>query len=99
MNTLHNLGFILGYLLNMNLPEFIVCELGALVLGFTIHFFWKSRKSLHLHEQAPPSGISDNDNWKLKYFNDMDMQERSQQQTKDRLAQAQENEQILTIEL
>jgi DNA repair exonuclease SbcCD ATPase subunit len=100
MNTLHNLGIILGYLLNMNLPEFLVCELGALVLGFTIHFFWKSKKAYHFTENsAAATGISDNDNWKLKYYNDMDMHERSQRETKEKLAQAQESEQILTIEL
>lgn len=83
----------------MGLPEIIICELGALILGFTIHFFWKSRKSLRLDEPAPSDSISENDNWKLKYYNDMDMQERTQQQLRERLSQGQETEQILTIEL
>src|SRR6201992_3802536 len=83
----------------MGLPEIIICELGALILGFTIHFFWNSRKSLRIDEPAQHADISDNDNWKLKYYNDMDMQERSQQQLRERLSQTQENEQILTIEL
>jgi hypothetical protein len=99
MNTLDNLGIILGYLLNMNLPEFIVCELGALVLGFTIHFFWRSKKAYRFTDHAQATGISDNDNWKLKYYNDMDMQERSQLQLKESMARSEENEQILTIEL
>jgi DNA repair exonuclease SbcCD ATPase subunit len=50
-------------------------------------------------EVPAEEGISENDNWKLKYYNDMDMQERLQQQLRERLAQTQENEQILTIEL
>jgi chromosome segregation ATPase len=83
----------------MGLPEIIICELGALILGFTIHFFWNSKKSLRISEPAQSAGISENDNWKLKYYNDMDMQERSQQQLRERLSQVQENEQILTIEL
>jgi DNA repair exonuclease SbcCD ATPase subunit len=99
MNTLNTLNIILGLQLTMGLPEIIICELGALILGFTIHFFWNSKKSLRIDEPSQSAGISEDDNWKLKYYNDMDMQERSQQQLRERLSQAQENEQILTIEL
>src|ERR1700743_3374621 len=100
MNTLYNLNIILGLQLTMGLPEIIIFELGALILGFTIHFFWNSRKNFHIDEpSSQPASISDNDNWKLKYYNDMDMQERSHQQLRDKLAQMQESEQILTIEL
>jgi hypothetical protein len=99
MNTLNTLNIILGLQLTMGLPEIIICELGALVLGFTIHFVWNSKKNLHVDEPSQATGISENDNWKLKYYNDMDMQERSQQQLRERLSQTQENEQILTIEL
>jgi hypothetical protein len=83
----------------MGLPEIIICELGALILGFTIHFFWNSKKSIRIEEPSESTGISENDNWKLKYYNDMDMQERSQQQLRERLSTSQETEQILTIEL
>lgn len=99
MNTLNTLNVILGLELTMGLPVIIICELGALILGFTIHFFWSSKKSLDISEPSQPAGINDNDNWKLKYYNDMDMQERSLQQVRERLSQAQETEQILTIEL
>jgi chromosome segregation ATPase len=93
------MSLILGFQLTMGLPEIIICELGALILGFTIHFFWNSKKSLHINDPSQTAGISENDNWKLKYYNDMDMQERAQQQLRDRLNQAQETEQILSIEL
>ena len=96
---LDNLSVILGFQLTMGLPEIIICELGALILGFTIHFFWNSKRSLRISEPSQSAGISDNDNWKLKYYNDMDMQERAQQQLRERLSQAQEAEQILTIEV
>ena len=99
MNTLNTLNVILGLELTMGLPVIIICELGALILGFTIHFFWSSRKSLRVSEPSEATGINDNDNWKLKYYNDMDMQERSLQQLRERLSQSQETEQILTIEL
>jgi len=99
MNTLNNLDIILGFQLTMGLTEIIICELGALILGFTIHFFWNSKKSLRISDPAQAAGISDNDNWKLKYYNDMDMQERAQQQLRDKLNQSQEGEQIMAIEV
>src|SRR6185312_16598284 len=100
MNSLHTVEMlILGFQLTVRLPEIIICELGALILGFTIHFFWNSRKSLRIEDASQAPGISDNDNWKLKYYNDMDMQENAQQQLRERLTQAQENERVLSLEL
>lgn len=90
---------ILGLQLTVGLPEVIICILGALILGFTIHFFWNSKKDLDLKHPDQNAGISDNDNWKLKYYNDMDMQERAQQQLRERLTQSQENERVLSLEL
>lgn len=98
MNSLHTVEMmILGFQLTVGLPEVIICELGALILGFTIHYFWTSKKDLTIDDATP--AISDNDNWKLKYYNDMDMQERSQQQLRERLTQVQESERVLTMEL
>jgi chromosome segregation ATPase len=100
MNSLNNVVMlILGFQLTVRLPEIIICELGALILGFTIHFFWNSKKDLDLKHPDQNAGISDNDNWKLKYYNDMDMQERAQQQLRERLTQVQETERVLSMEL
>ena len=90
---------ILGLQLIIGLPEIIISLLVALALGFSIHFFWTSRKSIVIEQPSASEPISDNDNWKLKYYNDMDMQERAQQQLREKLSEACENEQILTIEL
>jgi len=91
--------FILGFQLTVRLPEILIFLFGALVLGFTLHYFWSARKSLKFDHLSQQEGISDNDNWKLKYYNDMDMQEKALEQLRDRLAEAKENEQILSIEL
>ncbi|MDP4149166.1 MAG: hypothetical protein Q8943_07075 [Bacteroidota bacterium] len=93
------MNLILGFQLAMDLPVFIICELGALVLGFTILFVWNSKKQLRISDHTPATGINENDNWKLKYYNDMDMQERSQQQLRERLNELEGNEQILHMEL
>jgi chromosome segregation ATPase len=89
---------ILDLQLTLGLPEIIVFVLVAIILGFCIHFFWSSKKNIRIDDSAS-EGISENDNWKLKYYNDMDMQERAQQQLRERLAEARENEQILNIEV
>jgi DNA repair exonuclease SbcCD ATPase subunit len=100
MNSLNNVVLIiLGFQLTVRLPEIIICELGALILGFTIHFFWNSKKDLELNRPAQDTGISENDNWKLKYYNDMDMQERAQQQLRERLTQSQETERVMSMEI
>jgi myosin heavy subunit len=91
------LPLILGYTLTMRLPEIIIFLLGALVLGFTLHYFWKARGSIKI--QGPEEdGINENDNWKLKYYNDMEVQERTMQQLRDRLVESEENEKILELE-
>jgi uncharacterized protein YoxC len=91
--------FILGFQLTVRLPEIIIFLFGALVLGFTLHYFWSARKSMNIDQLGVQEGISENDNWKLKYYNDMDMQEKALEQLRDRLAESKENEQILSIEL
>jgi len=98
MNALNNLDIILGFQLTMGLPEVIIGVLGALILGFTIHFFWNSKKSLRISDPSANAGISDNDNWKLKYYNDMEIQERTLRQLRDRMADSEENEKILGME-
>ena len=90
---------ILAFQLTVGLPEIIISLLVALVLGFSIHFFWNSKKAINIEQTGEADSISENDNWKLKYYNDMDMQERAQQQLRERLAETRENEQILTIEV
>ena len=90
---------ILAFQLTVGLPEIIISLLVALILGFSINFFWNSKKTINIDQHAEPDSISENDNWKLKYYNDMDMQEKAQQQLRERLAETRENEQILSIEV
>ena len=90
---------IFGFQLTVRLPEIIIFLLGALILGFTLHFFWNTRKSIRIEQSHAEDGISENDNWKLKYYNDMDMQEKAQEQLRERLTESRENEQIMMIEL
>ncbi len=93
------LPLILGYTLTVRLPEIIIFLLGALILGFTIHYFWTSRNAIRSQKSIPPAeGINDNDNWKLKYYTDMEIQEKTMQQLRDRLSESEENEKIYHLE-
>ncbi len=92
------LPLILGYTITIRLPEIIIFLLGALVLGFTLHYFWSSRHAIKIKKPVE-EGISENDNWKLKYYNDMEIQERTLQQLRDRLAESEENEKINGLEI
>ena len=91
------LPLILGYTLTIRLPEIIIFLLGALVLGFTLHYFWSARNAIRIQKPVE-EGISENDNWKLKYYNDMEIQERTLRQLRDRMADSEENEKILGME-
>jgi myosin heavy subunit len=92
------LPLILGYTLTVRLPEIIIFLLGALILGITIHYFWTSRKTMRIEKPVPDEGISENDNWKLKYYTDMEVQEKTMQQLRDRLSESEENEKIYSLE-
>jgi chromosome segregation ATPase len=89
----------MGYTLTVRLPEIIIFLLGVLILGITIHYFWTSRKTMRIETPVPDEGISENDNWKLKYYTDMEVQEKTMQQLRDRLSESEENEKISGIEL
>jgi hypothetical protein len=92
------LPLILGYALTVRLPEIIIFLLGALVLGITLHYFWTSRHSIRIQKPVPDEGINENDNWKLKYYTDMEIQEKTLQQLRDRLSDSEENEKIYHLE-
>jgi len=67
MNTLNNLEIILGFQLTMgSCLKLIICELGALTSASPFIFSGIPGKSFRITDPAQASGISENDNWKLK---------------------------------
>ena len=93
------LPLILGYTFTVRLPEIIIFLLGALILGFTIHYFWTSRHAIRIQKTIVDEGINENDNWKLKYYTDMEIQEKTLKQLRERLSESEENEKIFGIEI
>jgi hypothetical protein len=89
----------MGTQLSLSIIEILVLMIGAITLGFTIHFFVVSRRSLN-ESQLEASGTrkKELESWKLKYFNDIEHRDSEIQQLKKRLAETEDNNEINTIE-
>jgi hypothetical protein len=84
--------------------EIIVFLLGGVALGFFIHFFMVSRRTLSINIRPEPPIIADaafqnTDEWRVKYYEDMEMQEKVQMQLRRDLDTVRDNEELLTIEV
>ncbi len=86
--------------LSLSVVEIIVLMLGAITLGVTIHFFISSRRSftasiLNIEGTKSTAELTD---WKLRYFNDTEDRDRLIIELKQKLADAEENAGIFSIE-
>jgi chromosome segregation ATPase len=91
--------------LSLSIVEIIVLMLGAIVLGITIHFFLVSRRNLKATLRDPKKTGQPMNDWKLKYFNDIEARDkelsmlRTQlESVRNELAEASENSNIYSIE-
>ena len=89
----------MGTQLSLSIIEIIVLMIGAITLGFTIHFFVVSRRSLH-ETTLEASGIrkKELENWKLKYFNDIEHRDAEIEKLRKKLGTTEENNDINSIE-
>jgi hypothetical protein len=80
--------------LNLSIVELVVLFFCAVTLGIVIHFFITSRRSL----RGSPIEIEKNkqavDEWKLKYFNEIEKKEKDVEEMQSLLAEAQESNQM-----
>lgn len=86
--------------LSLSVVEIIVLMLGAITLGVTIHFFISSRRSFTasvLNVQGAKS-TTELTEWKLRYFNDTEDRDKLIIELKQKLADAEENAGIFSIE-
>lgn len=86
--------------LSLSVIEIIVLMLGAITLGVTIHFFIASRRSMNASIQNLQGNKSSTEltEWKLKYFNDTEERDKQIEELKKKLADAEENAEIFSIE-
>ncbi len=85
--------------LSLTLVEIIVLMLGAITLGITIHFFITSRRSLSTTvTEASTKLAKELEDWKLRYFNDVEVRDKELTQLREKLADTEENNDINSIE-
>lgn len=85
--------------LSLSIIEIIVLMLGAITVGITIHFIITSRRTL---KESSPAAITkvhkDLDDWKLRYFNEIEKRDKELSDMKHKLQDAEENSNIYSIE-
>ncbi len=98
--------------LTLSLIEIMLLMFGAIILGITIHFFISSRRTLNAASKEMQLKKEDRDEWKLRYFNDVELRDKdisdlkfklkqtadSVQSVKDQLRESEENTQIYMTE-
>lgn len=77
--------------MNLSIIELIVLVFCAITLGIVIHFFLVSKKGLQNSPVAAQKLKKNLADWKLKYFNDIEIRERELDETKRRLKEGEEN--------
>ena len=85
--------------LNLSIVELIVLFLCAISLGVVIHFFITSRRSLKASPVETEKMKRNIDDWKLKYFNDIEAREKEVSELKTLLSETEENNRIYKIEI
>lgn len=99
MNTLI---IILAYSITLGLAEAVIFLLAAVLLGFSIHFYWFGRRSVPGIQQVMPmdrEGISADDQWRLQFYEQMEKHEKNQERLEKELLRMTEAEKILLAEL
>ncbi|MGC4035255.1 MAG: hypothetical protein QM764_04780 [Chitinophagaceae bacterium] len=77
--------------MTLSIAELVILFLCAVLVGITIHFFISSRRSLKISPEETDKFNRSIEEWKSKYFNDMDERDKELAELKDRVAEAEEN--------
>jgi chromosome segregation ATPase len=85
--------------LNLSIVEVTVLFLCAVTLGVVIHFFITSRRSLKDSPIETEKIRKNVEDWKLKYFNEVEVKEKELSEIKSRLSEAEENNRIYQVEM
>jgi len=80
--------------LNLSIVELAVLFFCAVILGIVIHFFITSRRNLRSSSPETEKSKQAIDEWKLKYFNEIEKKEKDNGEIQGLLMEAQESNQI-----
>ena len=84
--------------LTLSILEIVLLLFGAIILGITIHFFIASNKSLKADKLELEKTNSVQDEWKLRYFNDIELKDKEISAIRQQLLEAEENARIYSSE-
>ena len=99
---MNSLAIILGYNVTIGLPEMIIFLLAAILLGFSIHFYWSGKKSVPGISNTmamDDSKISEEDQSRLQLYEQIEKHEKSEDRLKKELIRMSETEKSLLREL
>jgi len=85
--------------LSLSIVEVSVLFFCAVSLGIVIHFFITSRRNLKGSTVETERIKKNVDDWKLKYFNDVEVKDKEVAELKSQLSEAQDNNGIYQIEI
>ena len=85
--------------LNFSITEIIILQLGAIVLGIAFHFFLASRGSLKSSGLETEKIRKSLEEWKLKYFNEIEQKDKDLNDLKQQLSEFEEEKNINSIEI
>lgn len=85
--------------LNLSVIEIAGLLISAIILGIVIHFFITSRKGLKSTSLDPERASRNLDEWKMKYFNDIEKKDRELSEIKERMVEAEENTRMIQYEV
>lgn len=86
--------------INISVFEIVMFQIGALVLGFVIHYFWNMRHGSQFDNDIDVEKFEkEAHDWRMKYYNVLEQQKESGEHLSKDLIQARENEQLLVDEI
>ena len=100
---MNSLAVILGFQISVSIVEILIFQLGAIILGFSMHFFWTSRKTPPPSTAERPvlagSSLNPANEWRLKYVEEVESRQKVEQQLRRDIENLKDNESLLIIEL
>ena len=86
--------------IQISLPEIIMFQIGALVLGFVIHYFWNMRHGSQFDQELDVEKYEkEAHDWRMKYYNILQHQKETGDHLQKELDEVKQNEKILMEEL
>jgi DNA repair exonuclease SbcCD ATPase subunit len=100
---MNSLAVILGFQISVSIIEILIFQIGAIILGFSIHFFWTSSKNPPPSNAERPvlagSSLNPGNEWRLKYVEECEARQKLEKQIRRDLEMSRDNESLLVIEL